>query len=139
MKDSFRDGSGGWRELIEGQFPGRFRRQTRYAMQKNRDGFDTDRLKRFAGQLPAGFSLRPVDKNWFERLKEGEWSKDFVSQFSDYEQYSRCGGGFLAVEEKTKRSAGPPLTSFTGTGWKSRWTQKRDTAVWDWPGPAAPG
>ena len=95
----------GWRELIEGQFPGRFRRQTRYAMQKDRDGFDTDRLKRFAGQLPAGFSLQPVDKNWFERLKEEEWSKDFVSQFSDYEQYSRCGGGFLAVEEKTGEAA----------------------------------
>lgn len=91
----------GWGELIEEQFPGRFLRQTRYAMGKKGDGFDTGRLKRFAGQLPAGFSLWPVNREWFERLKGEEWSKDFVSQFSDYGQYSRFGGGFLAVEEKT--------------------------------------
>lgn len=96
--------SEGWGELLEEIYAGRCERRTRYALQKSRDGFSREKLEEFARSLPEGFSMEAVDEGWFDRLKEADWSRDFVSQFSDYGQYARRGGGFLAVREETKEA-----------------------------------
>ena len=87
-----------WAVQIQKIFPDS-RRMTRYAIKKEPDVFDREKLQEFAGHVPAGYIVIPINEELFHRVQKKEWSRDFCSQFADYAQYRQYGGGFIALYE----------------------------------------
>ena len=85
-----------WAACMEKIFPNS-RRITRYAIKKEPGCFDRERLRKFARDIPAGYSVAPIDRELFSRVQEEEWSRDFCANFQSWEQYARYGGGFVAL------------------------------------------
>lgn len=87
----------GWSARIEEAFGARAERFIRYALHKDLSGLDDERLSRIAGQIPPEYHVVPMDAGLFEQTRREEWSKDFCSQFKDFEDYRRRGVGFVAL------------------------------------------
>lgn len=94
-----------WAELIESYYGRRAKQVTRYAFKKDGDVFDRDRLLNLSRSLPEGYVLQMIDRELFELCKAENWSRDLVSQFSDYETYRILGIG-VAVLKDGKLAAG---------------------------------
>ena len=86
-----------WATLIEETVPG-CRRVVRYAMKKD-TRFDAAKLWTLRNRLPAGYELRPLDGQLYDRCLEHPSTADFVSAFSDKEQYLRYGRGMVIVKD----------------------------------------
>lgn len=86
----------GWAACVEAAFP-QARRIARYAIKKEPDCFDRERLREFARGVPAGYAVVPIDRALFSQVKREEWSRDFCANFNSWEQYARYGGGFVAL------------------------------------------
>ena len=85
-----------WAACMEKIFPNA-RRIIRYAIKKEPDCFDRQKLRKFADHVPAGYTITPIDRELFSRVQEEEWSRDFCANFQNWEQYARYGGGFAAL------------------------------------------
>ena len=88
----------GWSRVIETAFPGRCSKFTRYAFEKNTE-FDRTRLQSFLHSVPEGFSVVPIDRRLYDLSHAFCWSKDLCSQYADWEEYDRCGLGFMALHD----------------------------------------
>ena len=41
--------------------------------------------------------LQKIDRGWFERCREKEWMRDFVSQYQSFKEYHSTAGGWLLL------------------------------------------
>ena len=87
-----------WRPLIEAVFADRAVLETRYAIRKEGDIFDRERLRGFAAALPAGYRLRQIDEALVPALLAESWSRDLCSAFESPADCCRRGLGFVALE-----------------------------------------
>lgn len=87
---------------------------TRYAFEKNTDGFDIQKLRAAAGSLPRGYSIKMIDKPLFELCGLFEWSRDLVSQYKDYETYKKLGIGAVVLNGKTPVSGASAYSRYDG-------------------------
>lgn len=90
-------GSGGWSRLIEQVHGDRAVRETRYAILKEPDVFDREKLARFAASLPAGYEMREITEELVPVLLAEVWSKDFCSAFDSPADCCRRGVGYVAL------------------------------------------
>ena len=86
-----------WAELVRECLGKRAKQVERYAFRKEPDVFDRARLKAVVAGLPEEYSLRLIDRELFERCRNTEWCRDFVSTFPDYELYEERGLGVLLM------------------------------------------
>lgn len=86
-----------WNPLIERMFRGRINRILRYAIKKEPDAFDTEKLAAFVNALESCYELRLFDQKLFESARNESWSVDLCSQFKDYADYQNraIGVGIL--------------------------------------------
>lgn len=68
---------------------------SRYAIKKEPDVFDRSKLEKIVSTLPACYRVDLIDEPLYQQCKAQEWSADLVSQFKDYEEYSRLGLGVV--------------------------------------------
>ncbi|MCI8826996.1 MAG: GNAT family N-acetyltransferase [Lachnospiraceae bacterium] len=87
-----------WADIIEKCYGKHAKKVTRYAMKKEPDLFKEEELQR-AMVLPPEYSLKKIDEELFYLCREQEWSKDFVSQYVNYERYRRLGIGIVALKD----------------------------------------
>ena len=87
-----------WLDLIEKTYGANARKVTRYAITKEPDIFDTDRLLEFVHSLDQKYMLKMIDETLYYACKNEDWSKDLVSVYSDYEEYKRLGIGVVALD-----------------------------------------
>ena len=88
-----------WFKIIEQVYGKRAERTVRYAIKKEPDVFDRKKLFQAVESLPDGYELCLMDGTFYrECLAEG-WSRDLVSQYPDYERYSRYGLGAVVRKE----------------------------------------
>ena len=83
--------------VIESVYGEKVRAGKRMAYHKTGDGFDVQALKKMAGTLPPQLQLLPFDRELYHQALQNEWSKDFVSQFRDAQDYLQRGLGFAAL------------------------------------------
>lgn len=88
-----------WFPLIESVYGERAAKVTRYAMKKEADVFDERKLSSLAQSVSKGFTLRMIDRELFEDCRKHDWSRDFVSLYSDYEEYREKGLGVVALAD----------------------------------------
>ena len=82
-----------WSERIEACRGGK--RIVRYAIKKEPDVFDREKLRKMAENLPEGCRLLPIDEKIFRYARETGWCRDWVDSYPDYETYRRLGFGFV--------------------------------------------
>ena len=87
-----------WLALIENTYGARAKKVTRYAIRKEPDIFDKDRLHGFADSLDKRYTLKMIDEALYHACRNEDWSKDLVSVYGDYEEYKKLGIGVVVLE-----------------------------------------
>lgn len=103
-----------WSMAIEERYGGRVKRITRYAVKKEKDVFDGDRLRSFVRSLPKPYELRLIDRELFALCRAQAWSRDLVSQFSGFEMFERLGVGVVALKGEELVSGASSYSRYEG-------------------------
>lgn len=101
-----------WAEEIERYYGGKAKKVVRYAMKKERDIFDRNKLEDMVKMLPPEYKVRLIDKEIFDYCKKGDWCKDLVSQFSDYSSYQKIGLGVVIMKERIPVSGASSYSAY---------------------------
>ncbi len=84
-------------KLIEKIYKEKANKVSRYAIKKEYDVFDKDKLQRIINNLDKNIELRLIDEEIYNELRKNQWSKDLCSQFNNYEDYKNRGIGVAAI------------------------------------------
>lgn len=88
-----------WCALIEQCYKERARRVTRYAVRKEPEVFDSERLQLIVQALPSEYRLQMIEEEAYRLCRDQEWSRDLVSQYKDYEMYRKLGLGVVIMRQ----------------------------------------
>ncbi len=88
-----------WVEYIEHGYGDKAKRVIRYAIKKERDVFDREKLQDVIRSLLSEYSLRMIDEEIYHMCRENEWSMDLVSQYQDYDTYKQLGIGAAILKD----------------------------------------
>lgn len=91
-------GSPDWEPMMERIYGKKAHKVTRYAIRKD-TRFDRARLERIKSQLPEGYTIGLLEREVYKYCQENEWCRDWVSQFSSYEDYSHRGLGMVVKKD----------------------------------------
>ena len=83
--------------LIESIFGAAAKPEKRFAFHKGGESFDRTALEQLAAKRPADVQLRSFDGALYAEAIKADWSRDFVSQFRDAEDYLKRGIGVAAL------------------------------------------
>ena len=103
-----------WFELIESVYRERAKKVSRYAFKKEPDIFDRDKLSALTAAIGADYRLQMIDRELFECCGKQEWSRDFVAQYTDFEQYQRIGLGVVALKDGQPVAGASSYSSYRG-------------------------
>lgn len=87
-----------WANLIEKCFP-TAKRVTRYAIRKDTK-FDAAKLQDMVKQLPAGYELKKIDGDIYDKCLLNPVTADFVSAFGSKEKYLEYGRGMVVIKDE---------------------------------------
>lgn len=93
-----------WARRIEAVRGENARRVSRYAIKKEPQVFDREKLRRIVDGLPDKYELRMVDESLYNACRECDWSRDLTAQYDTYEKYRELGLGAVILE------AGKPVS-----------------------------
>lgn len=88
-----------WAKLIEKCYGEKARKVTRYAIKKEPDVFDVEKLKQVVLGLPEGYELRLIKEAEYNMCSANGWSRDLVSQYKDYDSYKKLGLGVAITKD----------------------------------------
>lgn len=88
-----------WNSFIEHSYPDNYEKTFRYAIKKEPNIFDKEKLKSYVEELSKEFELRFIDEELYFKTMKADWSKDLCSQFPTYEGYRDRGIGVVALHE----------------------------------------
>lgn len=88
-----------WNELIEKSYGEDARRVSRYAIKKESDVFDCEKLNQIVNQLCADYSLQMIDEEIFAKIGEITWAHDLCAQFADAQEYQKNGIGVVVMKD----------------------------------------
>lgn len=103
-----------WFDDIEKVYGNRAKKVSRYAFKKEPEVFDREKLKIFAESIGEEYRLCMIDRDLFDYCGKQEWSRDFVSQFADYDEYQRTGLGVMALQKGEPVSGASSYSSYRG-------------------------
>ena len=86
----------------------------RYAMEKEPDIFNRNRLENIIEQLPSEYTLRMIDEPVFHECRKENWCGDLVSQFADYNSYQRMGLGVVVMRDEVPVAGASSYTVYQG-------------------------
>lgn len=88
-----------WADLIRESYGDRAKAVIRYAIKKEKNIFNRQLLQAAAASLKPGYDMQLIDEKCFQLCMENEWSRDLVSQFKDYEMFSKLGIGAAVFKD----------------------------------------
>ena len=101
-----------WLDLIENTYGANAKKVTRYAIRKEPDVFDKDKLQKIVGSLDQRYTIRKIDEPLYYACKNERWSKDLVSVYDGYEEYRELGMGYVILEGTTVISGASSYSSY---------------------------
>ncbi len=87
-----------WEICIERVFEERATKFSRYAIKKEPDVFDVQKLTAFTQEIPQSVTLQLIDNDLYTQCLQNEWSKDFVCNYKNADDFLCNGLGVVAVE-----------------------------------------
>ena len=103
-----------WETLLGRVCGPRAVRAERYAIRREPDVFDRERLRRAVLSLPAGYAVLPIGEDLFGRCLSLPWGRDLVSQYRDAADYVRNGLGFVVLYEGQIVAGASSYASWSG-------------------------
>ena len=103
-----------WAAMIESVWKNRKKKALRYAIKKDPDVFNTERLNEYASSLGEKYTLRLFDKEIYDYAIRESWSKDLCSQFADYNDYSQSGIGVAVIYQGVPVSGASSYAVYNG-------------------------
>lgn len=88
-----------WAKLIAESYGIKAKTVTRYALKKEKNVFDEKQLQKAVRSLSPEYEIKLMDRECFEMCLANDWSRDLVSQFTDYEAYRELGLGAVVWKE----------------------------------------
>ena len=88
-----------WESIIENCFGQKARKLLRYAIKKEPNIFDKEKLNTHINSLDSSYELRLFDKEIFKLAQNENWSADLCSQFRDYADYQNRALGVAILHE----------------------------------------
>ncbi|MDE6202560.1 MAG: GNAT family N-acetyltransferase, partial [Lachnospiraceae bacterium] len=104
----------GWADLIEECFMEKAKKVVRYAIKKEPDIFDREKLQAVVDALPVDYTLQMIDEELFHRCKKTAWCRDWVSQYEDYSIYQKYGLGAVALKDGEPVSGASSYSGYLG-------------------------
>lgn len=86
-----------WHPVIETAFGDRAVKETRWAIKKEPDVFDREKLAAYAAALPEGYTLRLINEELVPVLMAEDWSRDFCAAFDSPADCCERGVGVVAM------------------------------------------
>lgn len=103
-----------WSALIERVWNQHARRVTRYAIKKEPDVFDVEKLRRFVSALPEGYELRQIDAELYHRVMQTDWARDLCAAFQSADDFLTRGLGFVVLHQGELAAGCASYTSYSG-------------------------
>lgn len=100
--------------MIEDVFAGKATRGQRWAFHKDGEAFDPAALRAMADAVPMDISIVPFDRLVCQLALQQDWSRDFVSQFRDADDYLQRGLGFAALHAGELVGGASSYTVYSG-------------------------
>lgn len=88
-----------WAHLIEKCYGDKAKKVTRYAIKKETDIFNVEKLKQVVFSLPDGYDLKIMEETEYKMCRENSWANDFVSNYKDYTTYKNLGMGIAVLKD----------------------------------------
>lgn len=88
-----------WAQLIETCYGEKAKKVTRYAIKKEPDVFDREKLFAAFSNMPDGYELKMLEEEEYHLCRANGWANDLVSQYKDYEIYRKIGLGVVALKD----------------------------------------
>ena len=105
---------GRWAEVMEECLVPGARKTVRYAIKKEPDVFDRERLQAIVDGLPEGYELKEMDEDLFHRCLEISWCRDWVALYRDYAQYREHGLGAVILKDGEPVSGASSYSGYLG-------------------------
>lgn len=103
-----------WAAQIEEEYGERARRTVRYAIRKEGDIFDRERLQAAVDALPAEYAIGMIDEKQYNWCRGHDWSRDLVWNYKSYEQYRQFGIGVVVMKDGIPVSGASSYSSYAG-------------------------
>lgn len=103
-----------WAELIEECYKEKAKKVTRYAIKKEPDVFDKEKLQKAVENLSSEYTMRLINEEVFNWCKENNWSHDLVSQYKNYEEYHNKGLGVVVLKDGIPVSGASSYSCYEG-------------------------
>lgn len=103
-----------WAEMIESVWGDKAVRRIRYAIKKEPNCFDTQKLAGVVNSLPEQFIIKQIDRELYAQCYEKPWCRDLVSGYPAYEDFERLGIGFVVTENGEIVSGASSYSSYCG-------------------------
>ena len=103
-----------WAEQIEHALGDSAKRCSRYAIKKERDVFDREKLKQAVGALDDVFTLKLLDRELYDTCRKESWSRDLVAQYDTYEMFERLGLGVAVLYNEELVAGASSYSSYNG-------------------------
>lgn len=86
-----------WAALLESIYANHCKRVTRYAIRKEADVFDRERLRQLTALPDDAYRMQMIDETLYRQALSQEWSRDWCSAFANWEEYRTHGLGVAAL------------------------------------------
>lgn len=103
-----------WADVIEEHFGNRAKKVVRYAIKKEPDVFDRNRLQEFVGQLSPEYTISLIDEEIYEYCRKEGWCRDLVSQFADWPVYQKMGLGVVILKDGIPAAGASSYSVYSG-------------------------
>lgn len=87
-----------WYEYIEMAYAKKYEKFMRYAIKKEEEVFDKEKLKSYLDSLPKPFVIKKIDEKLYHQTRNEKWSSDLCSQFKNYKEYELHGLGYVVMD-----------------------------------------
>lgn len=86
-----------WAKLIEMCYGEKAKKVTRYAIKKELNIFDVEKLEQDTLDLPQGYELKLLEESEYNMCRSNDWAKDLVSNYKNYDMYKKLGLGVVIL------------------------------------------
>lgn len=85
-----------WNQIIEKVYPNS-EKMTRYAIKKEPNVFNKEKLKHVVNSLDCSYKLKLIDEELYEKVMREDWSRDLCGQFVDAKDFCKRGLGVVVM------------------------------------------
>lgn len=87
-----------WADLIKEIWSGKYEVWNRFAIKKEGDIFDREKLREYARSLDGKYEIKRIDGDLYDKCMAPGQFRDFCSNFSGKEDFLKRGVGFVAMD-----------------------------------------